>query len=162
MARISEAEMERIMAQYGASVKRMCRLQLGDGHLAEDAAQETFIKVWRSGGGFRGECTEKTWILRIAINACRDIRRGAWFRRVDRTRPVEELPLPTKGNGPDLAGEIAALPPRYREIIVLYYYQGMPLGDAALAMGININTAKSRLQRARKMLRTELEGGEAE
>ena len=79
MARISEAEMERIMAQYGASVKRMCRLQLGDGHLAEDAAQETFIKVWRSGGGFRGECTEKTWILRIAINACRDIRRGAWL-----------------------------------------------------------------------------------
>ncbi len=146
------------MAQYGAAVKRMCWLQLGDIHLAEDAAQETFIKVWRGSGSFRGESTEKTWILRIAINTCRDMRRAAWFRRVDRRRAAEDMPIKAAENGVDLAGEMAALPPRYREILLLYYYQGMQLTEAAQVLRVNLNTAKSRLQRARKLLKTELEG----
>lgn len=158
--KVSEAEMERVMTAYGTDVKRMCCLQLGDVHLAEDAALETFIKVWRSGGSFRGECREKTWIMRIAINTCRDMRRGAWFRRVDRRSTPEAWPEPVSEPSSALMEDIRALPPRYREIILLHYYQGMELAEAALALNVSVNTAKSRLFRARKLLKEELEGGE--
>lgn len=161
--KVSEAEMERIMTAYGTDVKRMCYLQLEDVHLAEDAAQETFIKVWRSGGSFRGECREKTWIMRIAINTCRDMRRGAWFRRVNRRYTPETWPEAAAETPSALLQEdIQALPPRYREIILLHYYQGMELAEAAAALNVSVNTAKSRLFRARKLLKAELEGGEGE
>lgn len=59
---------ERIVAQYQQPLLRMCYLHLSDRTLAEDAVQETFIKVYRSLDTFQGQCSEKTWIMKIAMN----------------------------------------------------------------------------------------------
>ena len=83
---------EDLMRRYGDALVRMCCLYLNDASLAQDAAQDTFIKAWRNLGQFRGECDERTWLMRIAINTCRDYHRTAWLRHVDRGTPLEALP----------------------------------------------------------------------
>lgn len=71
------AWLEQAMARYEESLLRMCFAYLGDAALAEDAVQETFVKAYRALPDFRGEAQEKTWLTRIAINTCKDVRRGA-------------------------------------------------------------------------------------
>ena len=71
--------------RYQAQLLRLCYLVLHDTMLAEDAVQETFLKAYRAMGRFRGDCQEKTWLMRIAINTCRDMRRSAWLRHTDRS-----------------------------------------------------------------------------
>ncbi len=78
---------------YGDLINRTCFLILGDRALAEDATQETFLRAWKSMAQFKGDASPKTWLTRIAINVCRNIRRTAWFRRNDRCITPEDLPL---------------------------------------------------------------------
>ena len=77
---MTEENLERLMNDYGDSILRMCYLYLKDYHLAEDAAQDTFIKVIKSYDSFHNKSSEKTWITRIAINCCKNIMRTQWFR----------------------------------------------------------------------------------
>ena len=76
-----QAALERLMAQYGTALLRMCCLYLRDYSLAEDAVQETFLKAYARLDSFRGDCSEQTWLMKIAINTCRDMLRSAWMRR---------------------------------------------------------------------------------
>ena len=156
-----EREIERLMDVYGRALKRMCCLYLKDVSLAEDASQETFLRAWRHLGDFRRESSEKTWLMRIAMNVCRDMLRTGWFRHLDRRVTPEELPLVSEMDEerPLLAEQVMALPPKYREPILLYYYQDMDTKEMARALGVSFNTAKSRLLRARALLKKELEGG---
>lgn len=156
----SEEAMERLMALYGREIKRLCCLQLGDWALAEDAAQETFVKAWRARSGFRGACSEKTWLTRIALNCCRDMMRGSWLRRLDRRVTPEELPLADPGKMPDptLRQALAALPGREREILLLRYYEELSIGEIASTLSLPLNTVKSRLQRAKQKMKHRLEG----
>ena len=57
----------------------MCYAMLRDAEQAKDAVQETFVKAYRAMDDWRGACSEKTWLTRIAVNTCRDMRRSAWF-----------------------------------------------------------------------------------
>ena len=158
--RTPEEIIRRMMETYGDAVLRMCYLNLKDVMLSEDAAQDSFFKAYQKLSSFRGDCSEKTWLIRIAVNTCRDMLRSAWFRRMDRRVTPEELPLtaPSKDEQPQLAEAIMALAPKYREVIILYYYQGLDTQEMALAVRTSVNTAKSRLFRARKLLREQLEG----
>lgn len=76
----AEQILERLMREYGDSVFRMCYLYLKDYYLAEDATQETFIKAMKSYDSFLHNSNEKTWLIRIAINSCKNIMRTKWFR----------------------------------------------------------------------------------
>ena len=157
--RDDEQHLESLMLTYGTQVKRMCCFYLQDMSLAEDAAQETFIKAWRSFARFRGESSERTWLMRIAVNTCRDVRRKAWFRRLDRRVTPEELPLSAPApEEPALAEAIARLTVREREVILLRYYEQMPPEAIARLLQTPINTVRSRLARAKKKLKQTLEG----
>ncbi len=72
-----------LVETHGDSLLRMCCLYLNDRHLEEDAVQDTFVKAYRSLARFRGDCSEKTWLMRIAINTCKNYRRSPWHRWVD-------------------------------------------------------------------------------
>ena len=155
-----EEKITRIMAQYGSHLKRLCFLYLRDEHAAQDAAQETFFKVYKHLDSFRGDCAEKTWITRIAVNTCRDMLRTAWFRRIDRRVTPEDLDKPDETPTPDrtVSEAVMRLPARYREIILLYYYQNMNTSEIAQALRVSVNTVKSRLLRGKEKLKNELEG----
>ena len=157
--RDDEKKLEALMDAYGTQVKRLCCLYLRDASLAEDAAQETFIKAWRSLASFRGESSERTWLMRIAVNTCRDALRTSWFRHLDRRVTLEELPLASPGpQEPALAQAITRLPARDREVILLRYYEQLSPDEIAHMLRQPLNTVKSRLARAKKKLKQLLEG----
>ena len=79
----ANARLERMMEQYGNDLLRICCVYLKDASMAEDAVQETFVKAYKGYHPFRADADEKTWLMRIAINTCKDIRRSAYFRHVD-------------------------------------------------------------------------------
>ena len=149
------------LAQYGDLITRTCCLYLGDRSLAEDAAQETFLRAWKSMAQFEGRnnATPKSWLVRIAINSCKNIRRTAWFRRTDRSVTPEELPLPAREEDRTLLLTVQALPDRQREVVILRYYHGMSLDETARTLGLSRSTAFHRLQKALKCLRIQWEGG---
>lgn len=149
---------------YSDPLLRTCFLSLGDRALAEDAVQDTFIKAWRALGRMAdGPIHEKAWLMRIALNTCRDYRRGQWFRHVDIRQALEELPPRLIAVDPEehtLAMAVCALPERFRQIIWLYYDQNLTVEEMAQALSLPKSTAHKRLKRAQQLLRQQLEGGE--
>ena len=156
------AALTALAERHRTALVRMCCLCLGDASLAEDAAQETFLKAYRALDSFRGECDEKTWLMRIAINTCRDMRRSRWTRHVDRRVTPEMLPeasAPFDERDEELTLALMRLPPKQREAVLLRYYQRMSLAQTAQAMGVTVSTVSKQLGRALRSLRGILEGG---
>lgn len=145
-----------MVTQYQSALKRMCFLYLRDHTAAEDAVQETFLKAYRNMESFRSESTERTWLMSIAINTCRDMNRSAWLRHTERRVTPEELPLavpPQDEDALDLAEAIRRLPARHRDAILLYYYQDMTIQEVAQALHAAPSTILKRLNQAKDKLR---------
>lgn len=154
-------ELERLVLRYQQPLLRTCFLYLRDRTLAEDAVQETFLKAYRSLASFRGECSEKTWLMKIAMNTCCDLRRAHRLRSIDPRRIPELLPQAAEPFAPaeeELVTQVIQLPRKLREVILLYYYQDMTVTEIAVSLGISQSSVSGRLKRARGKLRTLLEG----
>lgn len=155
-----------LMARFGTDVYRTCFVYLSDAHLAEDAMQETFLKAYKARKSFRGQASPSTWLMRIAINVCKDMRRGSWFRHVDRKISLDDLPeteapeteAPEFSADDTLIREVMALPPKDKEVILLTYYWGMSAREVASTLNIAIPTFYLRLKKAQQKLKTQLEG----
>ena len=153
-------ELERLMDRYGDEIKRFCTLQLKDSFQAEDAAQDTFVKAWKALDTFRNDSSEKTWLIRIAVNTCRDYQRTGWFRHMDRRITPEDLPERAEEmRFPDgeVSGAIASLPAKLRMVILLRYYEGFTVQETANISGVSAATAKSRIRKANQLLQKKLE-----
>ncbi len=149
-----------VMDQYEESLLRMCYSYLGDQALAEDAVQETFLKAWKGYERFRGQSSEKTWLMRIAINTCKDIRRSAWFKHIDRKMSLDQLSDREASfdvRDDAVTRAVMKLKPRYREAVLLRWYQGLSADETAQALGISRSTAYDRLNKAQAILKRELE-----
>ena len=154
-----------LIDQYERELLRLCCVYLRDISMAEDAVQETFIKAYQHMDSFRGESSEKTWLYKIAINTCRDMRRSKWLRIFDRNVEFDALQIPVQGASDvsiALMQEILSLPARYREVVFLFYYEDMKLAEIAQLLKISASTVSDRLRKARAMLRKALEGGMAD
>ncbi|MEN1680020.1 MAG: RNA polymerase sigma factor [Planctomycetota bacterium] len=138
---------------------RFCVSQLGDRHAAEDAVQETAVRIVRGVRRFGGRSTAKTWALGIALNVCREHRR----KRARTAAPLSEDPV-TEAAPPSLRAMkaegaeavhawVAALPDRQREAIVLRYFEGMSVDEAAAAMGCAPGTVKAAVFAGLRTLR---------
>lgn len=162
-SRDTEETFSRLVSAYQEKLLRMCAMYLRDGAAAEDAVQETFLKAYRALPQFRGECSEKTWLMRIGVNVCRDMTRSAWFRHTDRRVTPDDLPLPAEPADTDekeaLAQAIMQLPRKYKDALLLYYYQEMSQDEVAQALNATPSAISKRLKHAREKLRTILEGG---
>ena len=111
---------------YADAILRVCYLYLGDRHLAEDALQDTFLKAWKAMKQFerRREGSEKAWLMRIAVNTCRDYRRGGWFRHV--TAALEDLPLrltAVEAEDRTLILDVMRLPEKQKRVVLLHYFR---------------------------------------
>jgi RNA polymerase sigma-70 factor (ECF subfamily) len=146
----------------GAAVARLdaaARLILRDPELARDAVQEALVRTWRDLPTLRDAERFDAWVHRLLVNACLDMVR----RRKRRAVEVELTPLFTP-SAIDFSGGVVdrdqldralrALEPRWRAIVVLHYYLGIPLPEVAADLGIPLGTAKSRLHRAMSVLRS--------
>ena len=145
----------RMVDQYQGAIRRMCYLYLRDHTAAEDAVQETFLKAYKNIDTFRADSTERTWLMSIAINTCKDMNRSAWLRHTEKRVVPEELPIPANAVDEDalaLAEAIRRLPPRHRDAILLYYYQDMTIQEVAQALHAAPSTILKRLNQAKDML----------
>ncbi len=150
--------------QHGPSILRTCFVYLADKSLAEDATQDTFLKAWKHMERQERQSieNEKAWLMRIAINVCHDYHRSRWFRYADTERALEELPsryLLTDPEDRTLLLDIMRLPEKQKQVILLYYYQGMTLEEVGSVLGISAATAHYRLKKAEAALKTVLTGG---
>ena len=139
-------------------VYRMC----GDANLAEDAAQEAFIRAWKHLHNYRPRSPFRNWVYRIATNAALDV-----LRRERETVDVDALPIPNSDAGPEAAVQeaersarvkqaVLELPEASRTVLVLREYEGLSYKEIADTLGIPIGTVMSRLNYARNRLRESL------
>ena len=161
-----EHRLSRWIDLYSDTILKTCFLYLSDRQQAEDVLQDTWIKAWKhmEDIDLKRITNEKAWLLRIAINTCKDYRRTAWFRHVDTRKAIEDLPASLVSSEPEdhtLTLIVMDLPDRYKQIILLHYFQGLTLQETADVLGQSVSTAHRRLKKAEALLKDALEGGEA-
>ena len=139
-------------------VYRMC----GDAALAEDMAQEAFIRAWQHLPSYRPRSPFRNWVYRIATNAALDA-----LRREKETAALDETPLVDPHEGPEATVEgkelgervqraVLALPPASRVVLVLREYEGLSYREIADTLSVPVGTVMSRLNYARNRLRESL------
>ena len=147
-----EAILTHMVETYEVLLFRTCYMYLRDKESAEDAVQETFLKAYRALHTFRGDCSEKTWLMRIAVNVCRDMGRSRWMRFVDRRVSLDLLPEPTQEydnwNSLDLARAIMKLPVKLKEVVLLYFYHDMTMREISEALGVSASVVSKRIKQA--------------
>lgn len=150
-----------LVDRYGDMVFRLAYSYLGNRQDAEDACQDVLIKVLERGGGFRSEEHEKAWVIRVAINRCKDVLRGRGRRTVVGLDEAPEQAAPDAAEAAlhDLSEKrtvlaaVMALPESCRDVIFLHYYEEMGIRDIARATGRHEATVAVQLSRGRKKLR---------
>lgn len=155
----AEKVISELIKEYGDSILRMCYIYLKDYHLAEDVVQETFLQVYNNYDSFRQQSSVKTWITRIAVNLCKNQMRTRWFS----VKKEEEFPILSYTEDYDgvidreqLLTAIGNLGPKYREAVLLFYYQELSIKEIAGLLNKKESTVKVRLKRAREQLKQEL------
>lgn len=155
----SEQEVNRAIERYADTVRRICFVHLKNRADTEDIFQTVFVKYLLHGEPFASEEHERAWIIRVTLNACKDLLKS-FFR--SRTVPLEELTdraMPAETEQREVLQALLALPVPYRDVIYLHYYEGYTAPEIAGILGKNVNTVYTRLTRARGLLRQAL-GGE--
>lgn len=154
----SEQEVNRAVEKYADTVFRICILHLKNKSDAEDIFQEVFLKFALNDKEFENANHEKAWIIRVTINACKDLIKS-FFR--SRTISIDKLISVADEEKEDLSYVLEAvlkLPVKYRDAIYLHYYEGYSALEIGEILGKNENTVYSILSRGRSMLKESLEG----
>jgi RNA polymerase sigma-70 factor (ECF subfamily) len=155
---------ERLYAMHGARMKNLARNVLGNSLDAEDAVQETFLKVQRSIASFRGQSSFVTWTYRILINTCYDARRSRLRKKEVANDDSEEAPRPepsAPGAHPSLRmaleRALAKLTKHQRDVFLLYEVEGFRHAEIAGMLEMTETASKNTLFQAKKNLRQMLE-----
>ncbi len=148
---------ERLAETYADAILRLSYTYLKNTQDAQDVCQTVFVKLLAEPRSFESSAHERAYVLRMAANACKDILKSPWRRRA---RPLEEglqVPAPEAADGSVLAA-VNALPPHYRAVIYLHYYEGYTAAEIGEILGVPTATVHTRLARGRAKLK-EILGG---
>lgn len=155
-----DKEIERMIDTYGQDVLRIAYMYLKDRHRAEDAFQDVFLKIYQKYDSFKGQSSEKTWIIQITINHCKDYLRSSWIKKVllldrdlEETVPGIENEIIRLEENNCLFSQILSLPPVFKDVIILYYYQEFTTVEISKMLNMAEGTVRSRLHRARELLK---------
>lgn len=149
------ADFIRLMDAYSHLLTGLCTMLLRDPHLAQDVVQETFLRAWRKGP--LRQSTEKAWLVRVAVNLCRDLQRSRYFRHVDRRVTPEDLVIPVLPTENEVIREVRALPPREKAVVVMHYWGNLSAKEIADALRISRASVYRRLESAKQLLRIQLD-----
>lgn len=131
-------------------------IYLGNKEDAEEAMQESFIKLMYKSPGFIDEQHEKAWLIRITTNVCKDMLRSIWRKRVVKMEEIENYCV--HPSDIDIMEDILKLPAKYKAVIYLYYFEDYTVKEISETLGIKNSAVKMRLKRGRDILKIELEG----
>lgn len=154
MRKKKEQEFENLYAEYKDTVFCISLIYLRDYQLAEDATQETFIKVLSKLKSLKDRSKAKAWVSKIAINICRDKLRRASKREIPSERLPEDIAHSSHTDIRLTVGEaIGNLSPELREVVILYYYQGFTQSEISKLLGIPTTTVAYRLRISKAQLK---------
>ena len=161
---VSALSFDELYERYATDVLRVSYYYLGDRQRAEDVTQDVFVRLITT----RPELLpgrEKAWLLKVALNRCRDLWRGAWLKKVVLGHPAFELfpaddEIGRLAENTALAEAVNRLPAGFKEVVLLHYYQGYGVSEIASMLDISEGTVSSRLSRARSRLQKDLKGDE--
>ena len=145
-------DIENLFHSYKDDVYRLALSYTKSTQEAEDVCQTVFLKLMEQKEITPGK--ERAWIMQVTANTCRNLLRSAWWKR---TVPIEET-LPTVDlQYTDTWEKVMALPPKYRVMIYLHYYEELSTKEMSQLLHISQSNVTTRLNRARQMLKAELE-----
>ncbi|CAH2716028.1 ECF RNA polymerase sigma factor SigW [Neobacillus rhizosphaerae] len=156
-----------IMTRYGQDILQLVFSYVRNKQLAEDLTQDIFVKCYKALHTYKQNAKLKTWLFKIASNHCKDYLRSWYFRKVIATEKMAEMTVSSGQNVEQavleheeeqtIANAVLKLPMKYREVIYLFYFEDMSLKEIESVLDVNQNTVKSRLKRAKSLLKEELE-----
>ena len=154
-----EQAVQAAVERYGATVRRVCMVYLKNEADTEDIFQTVFLKYAMSEVDFASREHEKAWLIRVTINACKDLLKS-FFRR--HTVPLDAYvgELGAAQDHSEVLEAVLALPEKYRRVVYLHDYEGYTAPEIARILGTKENTVYTQLSRGRGLLRDVL-GGEA-
>lgn len=142
--------------QYKTILFRLAFSYLGNKHDCEDILQEVFIKLCYSAPVFPCNEDEKRWLIRVTINQCKDHLKSFWQRNRVSLEDIEDYATVMEDRE-DLLN-IINLPPKYKVVLHLYYYEGYNIAEISNILKLSESAIKMRLKRGREFLKIELEG----
>ena len=153
----SEAEVNRAIDQYADMVRRVCFTYMKNFADTEDIFQTVFLKYVLSCVEFESEAHEKAWILRVTINACKDVLKS--FFRTKQVSLDEMIDYPAAEIEPhsDVLEAVLRLPAKYKDVVYLHYYEGYTAKEIAGIIGGSERAVTKRIGRAREKLKFLLE-----
>lgn len=162
-----EKLIEQLMDQYGQSLLHLTFSYVGKREIAEDLTQEIFVKCYQKLDQYQKKSSLKSWIWRIAINHCKDYLRSWQYKHIVvseehvKNTPSQEKRVENqviqRYEDEELVRTVMSLPDTYREVIYLYYFEELPIKEISNLTSVNQNTIKTRLKRAKEILKESLE-----
>lgn len=151
-----EALARRLVETYSDQLLRLGYSLLNSVPDAQDVCQEVLLKRLDYAGTFESQAHERAWLVRVTINACKNLRRSLWRRRTAALDDVSEQPAfqPEEGG---VLEEVQRLPLPDRQVLVLYYYMGYNTNEIGQLLGLRPDAVRARMKRARQKLKAGLE-----
>lgn len=156
----SEQEVNRAIERYSNTVRRLCMIHLKNEADTEDIFQTVFLKYVLSSVSFESEEHEKAWLIRVTINACKDLIRSFFRSHTVSLDEVMEQPALLPPDNREVLETVLSLPKKYKDVVYLHYYEGYTAPQISRIIGKNVNTIYTLLTRSKQMLREKL-GGDA-
>lgn len=161
-----EQIIDQLMREYSDDILHLVYTYVKNRTIAEDLAQEIFIKCYEKLNQFNQQSTIKTWLYRIASNHCKDYLRSWHYRKITLSNKVfDHIPSKSKqveekvikhSEESSLTNAVMNLPLKYREVVFLHYYEELSLKEISKITSVNINTLKTRLKRAKELLKDKM------
>ena len=158
----SEAEINRAVDDYSDMIRRLCMLHLKNYADTEDIFQTVFLKYALSSVEFENREHEKAWLIRVTINACKDLLKSFFRKRTVSIDQVINQPAPAAQDYRDVLEAVLSLPKKYKDVVYLHFYEGYTAPQISKILGKNVNTVYTLLTRSKKILKTKLGGDEYE
>ena len=155
----SEQEINHAIALHADTVRRLCMLYLKNYADTEDIFQTVFMKYMLTTEDFESPEHEKAWIIRVTINACKDILKSFFRRFVVSIEEASEIPQTDSSEHREVLEAVLSLPQKYKEVVYLHYYEGYTAPEISRLLNKNVNTVYTLLNRAKQLLEERL-GGE--
>lgn len=153
----SDIEVAQAIEQHADTVKRLCMVYLKNYADTEDIFQTVFLKYALHSAAFESPEHESSWIIRVTINACKDLLHNVFRRRTVSLDQVAGLQEVTEPVYREVLEAVLSLPEKYRVAIYLHYYEGYTAPEIGKLTGRNVNTVYTLLNRGKRMLKEVLE-----
>lgn len=154
----SEQEVNRAIEEYANMIRRLCMIHLKNYADTEDIFQTVFLKYALSSRSFESGEHEKAWLIRVTVNACKDLTKSFFHSRTvsleDILEPSWEIPAEDR----EVLEAVLSLPKKYQDVVYLHYYEDYTAPQISRMLGKNVNTVYTLLTRARGLLREKLGG----